>query len=56
MFRFRWKRLQIGNAQRLGFFTLDGTGVPAATQYLRDTYASWISIELAFYAPHMQPA
>jgi hypothetical protein len=42
--------------KRLGFFTLDGTGVPAATQYLRDTYASWISIELAFYARHMQPA
>jgi hypothetical protein len=45
--------MAVGQAQ--GFFTLDGAGVPAATQHLRDSYGSWISIELAFYARHMQP-
>jgi hypothetical protein len=58
--KFGLSKTQVGNVmatgERLGFFTLDGTGVPAATQHLRDTYASWISIELAFYARHMQPA
>jgi hypothetical protein len=45
--------MAIGEAQ--GFFTLDSAGVPAATSRLRDSYGSWISIELAFYARHMQP-
>jgi hypothetical protein len=45
--------MAVGQAR--GFFTLDDTGVPAATQYLRDSYGRWISIELAFYARHMQP-
>jgi hypothetical protein len=48
------KVLTAGEAK--GFFALDDAGVPAATQRLRDNYASWISIELAFYARHMQPA
>lgn len=46
----------IEDGTRLGFFALDGTAVPAATPYLRDSYARWISIELAFYARHMQQA
>jgi hypothetical protein len=45
--------MAVGDAQ--GFFTLDAAGVPAPTQFLRDSYARWISIELAFYARHMQP-
>jgi hypothetical protein len=40
----------------LGFFTIDAAGAPAATAHLRDSYARFISIELAFYARHMQPA
>jgi hypothetical protein len=58
--RFGLSKTQISNVlsvgEAKGFFTLDGAGVPAATQRLRDDYASWISIELAFYARHMQPA
>lgn len=45
----------IAEGTGLGFFTTDGAGVPTATAYLRDAYARWISIELAFYARHMQP-
>jgi hypothetical protein len=45
----------IGQGMNLGFLTLDGGGVPAPTQHLRDSYCRWISIELAFYAQHMQP-
>jgi hypothetical protein len=40
----------------LGFFTIDDAGVPAATAHLRDSYTRFLSIELAFYARHMQPA
>ena len=36
--------MAVGEAQ--GFFTLDSAGVPAATPRLRDSYGSWISIEL----------
>ena len=58
--RFGLSKTQVSNVltvgEAKGFFTLDGAGVPAATQRLRDNYASWISIELAFYARHMQPA
>jgi hypothetical protein len=57
--RFGLSKTQVGNVLAIGeakrFFTLDDAGVPAATQRLRDNYASWISIELAFYARHMQP-
>jgi hypothetical protein len=57
--KFGLSKTQVSNVlvtgERLGFFTLDDAGVAAATQHLRDTYASWISIELAFYARHMQP-
>jgi hypothetical protein len=58
--KFGLSKTQVSNVmvtgEGLGFFTIDGAGVPAATPHLRDTYASWISIELAFYARHMQPA
>jgi hypothetical protein len=58
--KFGLSKTQVSNVmvtgEGLGFFTIDGAGVPAATQHLRDTYASWISIGLAFYARHMQPA
>jgi hypothetical protein len=58
--RFGLSKTQVSNVlaagEAIGFFTLDGAGVPAATPHLRDTFASWISIELAFYARHMQPA
>jgi hypothetical protein len=58
--KFGLSKTQVSNVlatgEGLGFFTLDGSGVPAATPHLRDTYANWISIELAFYARHMQPA
>ncbi|HEY8127409.1 MAG TPA: hypothetical protein VIF39_01655 [Hyphomicrobium sp.] len=46
----------IGEGARLGFLTLDDGGVPSPTQYLRDSYGGWISIELAFYAQHMRSA
>ncbi len=46
----------IAEGANLGFFTVDDVGVPAATAHLRDSYERFISIELAFYARHMQPA
>jgi hypothetical protein len=45
----------IGEGTSLGFFTIGDAGVPAATARLRDSYGRFISIELAFYARHMQP-
>jgi hypothetical protein len=58
--RFGLSKTQISNVlvtgAAKGFFTLDAAGVPAATAHLRDSFGSWISIELAFYARHMQPA
>jgi hypothetical protein len=58
--RFGLSKTQVSNiiaeGVRLGFLALDNAGVPSATQYLRDSYSRWISIELAFYAQHMQPA
>jgi hypothetical protein len=58
--RFGLSKSQISNVlaggAAKGFFRLDGAGVPAATPHLRDSFASWISIELAFYARHMRPA
>jgi hypothetical protein len=58
--QFGLSKTQVGNVlatgEAKGFFALDGAGVPAATQHLRDSYGRWISIELAFYARHMQPA
>jgi hypothetical protein len=58
--KFGLSKTQVSNVMTIGeargFFTLDDAGVPAATQYLRDSYGGWISIELAFYARHMQPA
>jgi len=45
----------IGEGMRLGFLVRDDAGTPSPTQYLRDSYSRWISIELAFYAQHMQP-
>lgn len=43
----------IQEGEKIGFLTLDETGVPKPTQRLRDSYGTWISIELAFYARHM---
>jgi len=44
----------IGEGERIGYFAVDAAGVAAATQKLRDDFGRWISIELAFYARHMQ--
>jgi hypothetical protein len=41
---------------RMGYFTIDDVDMPSATPHLVDSYERWISIELAFYARHMQPA
>lgn len=58
--RFGLSKTQVSNVmaagEAIGFFTLDAAGVPAATPHLRETFAKWISIELAFYAQHMQLA
>jgi hypothetical protein len=43
------------NSQRKGW-SLDDAGIPAATQHLRDSFNRWVSLELAFYAHHVQPA
>jgi hypothetical protein len=55
--RFGLSKTQVTNVinegERIGFLILDDTGVPKSTQYLRDSYSIWISIELAFYARHM---
>ena len=39
-----------------GYFVVDSAGVPAPTSRLRASYSKWVSIELAFYAFHMQPS
>ncbi|WP_439541356.1 hypothetical protein [Hyphomicrobium sp.] len=44
----------IAEGAGIGFLSVDDSGVPAPTDYLRESYANWISIELAFYARHMQ--
>ena len=58
--RFGLSKTQVSNmvaeGTELGFFSVDETGIPGATTHLRDSYARFISIELAFYARHMQPA
>jgi hypothetical protein len=58
--RFGLSKTQISNVlaagEAKGFFRLDAAGVAAATPHLRDSFASWISLELAFYARHMRPA
>jgi hypothetical protein len=41
---------------RRGYFVVDSAGVPAPTSRLRASYSKWVSIELAFYAFHMQPS
>ncbi|HEX2841160.1 hypothetical protein [Hyphomicrobium sp.] len=38
----------IAEGAEIGFLTVDGSGAPASTDYLRESYANWISIELAF--------
>ena len=45
----------IAEGEHRGFFAVDAAGIPAATPHLRESYARWISIELAFYARHMPP-
>jgi DNA-binding MarR family transcriptional regulator len=58
--RFGLSKTQVSNmiaeGTELGFFSADETGIPHPTGYLRDSYARFISIELAFYARHMRPA
>ncbi len=44
----------IAEAVRLGYFTLDDKGVPAATPELRGSFQRWVSIELAYHARHMR--
>jgi hypothetical protein len=39
-----------------GYFSAGETETPRATAHLRDSYARFVSIELAFYARHMRPA
>lgn len=46
----------INEGKRIGCFEIDAAGMPATTQKLRDDFDRWISIELAFYARHMQPS
>lgn len=46
----------VGEGVTLGFLTVDVAGAPSSTDALRDAYGRWISIELAFYVRHMQPA
>jgi hypothetical protein len=46
-------------SRHLGEFALEGGGGgPAVHPFhlFRDSFGRWISIELAFYARHMQPA
>ena len=56
---FGLSKTQVTNVLRLGetkgYFVLDAGGVPAASEFLRTTFRQWVSIELAFYAQHMQP-
>ena len=58
--RFGLSKTQVSNmiaeGAKLGFFSTDEAGTPRATACLRDSYARFISIELAFYARHMRPA
>lgn len=58
--RFGLSKTQVANmvaeGTALGFFSTDETGTPCATAHLRNSYARFISIELAFYARHMQSA
>ena len=42
------------HGKNLGYFELSAAGVPAATPYLRESFSKWVSIELAYYAMHMQ--
>lgn len=57
---FGLSKTQVTNVLKLGetkgYFVLDDAGVPAATEFLRTTFRQWVSIELVFYAQHMQPA
>jgi hypothetical protein len=56
---FGFSKSQVTNVLLLGetqgYFVLDTAGVPAPTPTMRETFRKWISIELAFYAMHMQP-
>lgn len=56
--RFGLSRAQVRNVlaagQQLDVFTLDEAGAVRATPALRNSFARWISIELAFYARHMR--
>lgn len=43
----------IRSGETLGFFTIDEAGLPRPTPLLKESFSSWVSIELAFYATHM---
>ncbi len=57
---FGLSKTQVSNVllagEALGYSTLDESGVPAATQHLRDSFGRWVSLKLAFYARHVRPA
>lgn len=58
--RYALSKSQVSNViaqgEALGYFALDAAGAPSATPHLRDHFARWISIDLAFHARHMGPA
>jgi DNA-binding MarR family transcriptional regulator len=58
--RFGLSRTQVSNilteGTGRGYFSIDETETPRATAHLRESYGRFVSIELAFYARHMQPA
>jgi hypothetical protein len=58
--RFGLSKTQVSNilieGAGRGYFSTDETETPRATAHLRESYARFVSIELAFYARHMRPA
>jgi hypothetical protein len=58
--RFGLSKTQVSNllieGTERGYFSMDETETPRATAHLRESYARFVSIELAFYARHMRPA
>jgi hypothetical protein len=44
----------IAEGVRIGYLDLDRRSLPTATDRLREQFARWVSIELAFYARHMR--
>jgi hypothetical protein len=58
--RYGLSKTQVRNnvlaAAEAGYLTLDAKGAARPTQRLVDLIHRWVSLELAFYAAHMQPA